>query len=93
MVKCKELKTFKNFFFVIILVVNNYNSNSSEDAVLQRYKQSTAPSERIYQSIETLDEALRTPWALHYEVQRRPATPNFPSNSTDSMFKKYICYI
>lgn len=53
----------------------------SHNDVLQRYKQSMAPSERAYHSAATLDEALRTPWALHYELERRPATPNLPSHS------------
>lgn len=61
---------------------NNSNNNNNDD-LLHRYQQSIAPSERIYQSTETLDEALKTPWALHYEVERRAATPNFPSNSID----------
>jgi hypothetical protein len=72
--------------------MNTCNDNNSNTNLLQRYKQSTAPSEPIYRSIESLDEALRTPWALHYEIQRRPATPNFPSNTDDSMYlKKYSC--
>jgi hypothetical protein len=66
-------------------VINSGNNNNSNNNIIQRYKQSITPSERIYHSIETLDEALRTPWALHYEVQRRPATPNLPSDSNDSM--------
>ncbi len=61
--------------------MNNCNNND----VTQRYKQSIAPSHRIYHSAGTIDEALRTPWALNYEVQRRPATPNPPSHSNDSM--------
>jgi hypothetical protein len=56
--------------------------------VLQRYQQSMTTSERDYQSTETLDEALRTPWALHYEIQRRPATPNFSCNSTEGKLIK-----
>ncbi len=61
------------------------SNNSNHNNVVQRYQQSIAPSEPVYHSPETLDEALRTPWALHYAVQRRAATPNFPSDSTDSM--------
>lgn len=45
-------------------------------------------SERDFQSTETLDEALRTPWALHYEIQRRAATPNFSCNSTQGKLIK-----
>ncbi|CAF4513802.1 unnamed protein product, partial [Rotaria sp. Silwood2] len=60
------------------------NNNNSNNELLQRYGQSMVSSERIYHSAETLDEALRTPWALHYEIQRRPATPNPPSHSTNT---------
>lgn len=35
--------------------------------------------ERFAYTAETIDEALRTPWALDYEIKRRPATPNLPS--------------
>ncbi|CAF0776381.1 unnamed protein product [Rotaria sordida] len=66
-------------------LINGYNNNNSDNELLQRYGQTMAPSERIYHSAETLDEALRTPWALHYEIQRRPATPNPPSHSTDTI--------
>lgn len=60
------------------------NTPSQTDPnVLQRYQQSITSSERDYHSTETLDEALRTPWALHYEIQRRAATPNFSCNSTE----------
>ena len=76
------------YFPFIILVINTYNNNNSNNDLLQRYKQSVAPSDRIYHSSETIDEALTTPWALHYEIQRRPATPNPPSHSTDSMQNK-----
>ncbi|CAF3431073.1 unnamed protein product [Rotaria sp. Silwood1] len=69
-------------------LINGYNNNNSNNELLQRYGQSMAPSERIYHSAETLDEALRTPWALHYEIQRRPATPNPPSHSTDTTRKE-----
>ncbi|CAF0733774.1 unnamed protein product [Adineta ricciae] len=62
---------------------NNSNNNNNVNDVLQRYKQSIASSERAYHSAGTIDEALRTPWALHYEIERRPATPNLPSTSTD----------
>jgi hypothetical protein len=72
-------------FHFIILVINGYKNNNSNNDLLQRYKQSVAPSGPIYHSSETIDEALTTPWALHYEIQRRPATPNPPSHSTDSM--------
>ena len=73
------------FFSVfIILVINGCNNNNSNNELVQRYKQSIAPSDHIYHSTETIDEALTTPWALHYEVQRRPATPNPPSHSSDS---------
>lgn len=58
--------------------------NSNDDELIQRYKQSLAPSERVYQATETIDEALKTPWALHYEVERRPATPNIPSHQSES---------
>ncbi|UJR26838.1 hypothetical protein I4U23_008150 [Adineta vaga] len=61
----------------------NCINNTTTYDVLQRYKQSIAPSERTYHSAGTIDEALRTPWALHYELQRRPATPNLPSHSND----------
>jgi hypothetical protein len=62
-------------------VINDGNNSD----VLQRYKQSIASSERIYHPSETIDEALKTPWALHFEVERREATPNLPSHSNDSM--------
>lgn len=60
---------------------NTYNSN---DELVHRYAQSVTSSEPIYHSTETLDEALTTPWALHYEIKRRPATPNFSIQSADS---------
>ncbi|CAF1001721.1 unnamed protein product [Adineta steineri] len=66
------------------------NNNDSNLDVVQRYKQSMAPSQRAYHSPDTLDEALRTPWALHYEIERRPATPNFPSQSTDIPIREEI---
>ncbi|CAF1032060.1 unnamed protein product, partial [Didymodactylos carnosus] len=47
---------------------------------INRYEQSITPSEQIYRSAETINEALTTPWALHYEVKRRPASPNIASN-------------
>ena len=72
--------------FSYSFLVNRVDPN--QDEVIQRYKQSVAPSERIYQSVETIDEALKTPWALHYEIDRRPATPNLPSHSTDREFKQ-----
>jgi hypothetical protein len=53
--------------------------------VVQRYEQSIASSERAYRSAETIDDALKTPWALHHNVERRLASPNFTSNSTQSM--------
>jgi hypothetical protein len=88
---CKQKKK-KNFIFVffdfihlIVVVTNAYNNNNTSTELLQRYKQSIAPSDRAYHSVETLDEALTPPWALHYELKRRPATPNPPSNPTDSM--------
>jgi len=67
---------------------NDSNNNNNNSDILQRYQQSIAPSERIYQSTGTLDDALKTPWALHYEVERRAATPNFPSNSVDGKPKE-----
>jgi len=59
------------------------NSNTNNE-ILQRYKQSIAPSDRAYHSAETLDEALNPPWALHYDIKRRAATPNPASNLTES---------
>ncbi|CAF3388747.1 unnamed protein product [Rotaria socialis] len=64
-------------------LINNNNSNNNNE-VIRRYTQSMAPSEPIYHSADTLDEALTTPWALHYEVKRTPATPNPPSHSTET---------
>lgn len=61
--------------------------SSNDQNILQRYHQSITPSERDYHSTETLNEALRTPWALHYEIIRRPATPNFSCNSTESRLR------
>ena len=72
-----------SLFFLVPVINDEYPSNSNTDDVLQRYKQSVAPSERVYHSPETIDEALKTPWALHYDVERRPATPNLPSHSSD----------
>jgi hypothetical protein len=73
--------TFFYFFHLIVVVTSAcINSNTSVE-LLQRYKQSIAPSDRAYHSTETIDEALSPPWALHYEIKRRPVTPN-PTDST-----------
>ncbi|CAF1574567.1 unnamed protein product, partial [Didymodactylos carnosus] len=69
-----------------IYVNNGINKNLIKNDIecIKRYEQSVAPSEQIYRSTETIDEALKTPWALHYEVKRRPATPNIPSNDKNT---------
>ena len=67
-----------------------HTASNTDPYVLQRYQQSLTPSERDYHSTETLDEALRTPWALHYEIQRRAATPNFSGNSSEGELIKAI---
>ena len=54
------------------------------DDLLERYTQSIAASERAYRSSETIDDALTTPWALHYEVNRGPATPNYRTDPKES---------
>lgn len=64
-------------------LTNVHNNRNTNAELLQRYKQSVAPSERAYHSTETVDEALTPPWALHYQIQRRPATPNLPSDSKE----------
>lgn len=70
-------------FFVVVTSAHNNNRNTNVE-LLQRYKQSVASSERAYHSTETIDEALNPPWALHYQIQRRAATPNLPLESTES---------
>ncbi|CAF1165571.1 unnamed protein product [Rotaria sordida] len=68
---------------------NNNNNNNTSFELVQRYKQSIASSDPAYHSTETIDEALDPPWALHYEIKRRPITPNLSLNSTDiSMHKQ-----
>ncbi|CAF2686928.1 unnamed protein product [Rotaria sp. Silwood2] len=64
------------------LVNTSINTNTSVE-LLQRYKQSIAPSDRAYHSTDTINEALNPPWALHYEIKRQAVTPNLLSNSTD----------
>lgn len=73
------------FSFYPSLVSNRCSNNNNNHELVQRYEQSVAPSEPIYHSVETIDDALRTPWALHFDLQRRPATPNPPPHSNDSM--------
>ena len=77
---------FLLIFIHIIVVVTSaaYNNSRTGIDVVQRYQQSVAPSDLVYHSTETINEALNPPWALHYQVDRRPATPNLPSNTTDS---------
>ena len=58
-------------------------SDNGHDEVYRRYKQSMATSERIYQSTETVEDALKTPWALHFDVEHRAATPNLDSHAND----------
>ncbi|CAF1324843.1 unnamed protein product [Rotaria sp. Silwood1] len=59
---------------------NTFNNNNTNVELLQRYKQSIASSDQAYHSTETIDEALNPPWALHYEIKRRPITPNLSMN-------------
>jgi hypothetical protein len=72
------------FIHLIVVVTSAYNNSNKSADLLQRYKESIAPSDRAYHSAETIDEALNPPWALQYEIKRRAATPNLPSNSTNS---------
>jgi hypothetical protein len=74
-----------HFIHLIVVVTSDCNNSSAGGELLQRYKQSIAPSDRAYHSTETIDEALNPPWALHYEIKRQPVTPNPSSKSTDSM--------
>jgi hypothetical protein len=84
------LFSFIHFIHFIVVVTSAYiNSNTSAEP-LQHHKQSTASSDRAYHSIETINEALNPPWALDYEIKRRPATSNLSSNSTDSTSNKSI---
>lgn len=75
---------FLYFIHLIVVVTSAYNNSNTSTELAQRYKQSLATSDRAYHSTETIDEALSPPWALDYEIKRRAATPNPPSNSTDS---------
>ena len=76
-----------SFYFIHLIVVVKsacHKSNTSVE-LLQRYKQSTEPSERAYHSVETIEEALNPSWARHYEIKREPALPNLPFTSIESM--------
>lgn len=42
-----------------------------------------ASTNRLYHSNDTIDEALRTPWALDFDIVRRPATPNLPTQTIE----------
>lgn len=78
------------FIHLIVVVTSAYNNSNTSPELVQRYKQSIASSNCAYHSTETINEALSPPWALDYEVKRRVATPNPPSNTTDSMSNKFI---
>ncbi|CAF1290905.1 unnamed protein product [Adineta steineri] len=67
---------------------NTRSKTSLTNELLQRYKQSMAPSRPAYRSILTIEEALNPPWALNFYIKRQPATPNFVSNSTDALVRK-----
>jgi len=72
------------FFHFTVLVTSAGNKSILTSNILQRYKQSMAPSKPAYRSSVTMDEALTPPWALHFNIKRQPATPNFLSNSMNS---------
>jgi hypothetical protein len=82
--------SFFLFYFIhcIVVVTSAYNNTNTNAELVQRYNQSIAPSDLAYHSTETINEALTPPWALHYELKRRAATPNLPSNTTDSMLNE-----
>lgn len=65
--------------FILLLAMD---SSMCSDDIYRRYQQSVAQSERIYQSAETIEEALKTPWALHFDVERHAATPNVHSGAS-----------
>jgi hypothetical protein len=82
---CPSRQRIIHFFSRLIVVVTSaYSNNGTSVELVQRYKESVAPSELAYHSTETINEALTPPWALHFELKRRPATPNLPSNTTQS---------
>jgi hypothetical protein len=85
---------FVSFYFIhlIVVVTSGYINSSTSVDLLQRHKQNFASSDRAYHSADTIDEALRTPWASHYEIKRGPATPNLPSNSSDSTYFKLVFF-
>ncbi|CAF3433090.1 unnamed protein product [Rotaria socialis] len=63
-------------------LTNTCDDNNKTGVEFVRRSQSVASSNRPYHSIETINEALSPPWALHYETKHRPATSNFSSNSS-----------
>lgn len=72
---------------IIVVVTTTHNNSRTSSEIVERYQQSVAPSDFVYHSTETINEALNPPWALHYQVNRRAATPNLPSNTNESRWK------
>ncbi len=86
MLKIKTKEKFNFLFYFLcrfVIVTSDCNTNLE---LVQQNKKNIASNDRAYHSTEIIDEALKPPWALDYEIKRRPATPNLQTNSTDSTY-------